>query len=211
MEEQERLKIFDEMLKEQVGMDKAQLKKFKKKLSEKGEKKPSRGVETWFRLASKNLYTRLTIIDTKSNILITANAIIISVVLGSVYPKVDQDPHLIYAVIGLIVTNILSITFAILATIPNSWKKQDKITNLASADLMTFEEFSGMEVSDYRRCVVNMLDDDGLLYSSMITDIHMLGVRLARKYKLIRISYLIFLYGVIISVLHFSICHYLHI
>ena len=57
----------------------------------------------------------------------------------------------------------------------------------------------------------NQLDDDGLLYSSMITDIHMLGVRLARKYKLIRISYLIFLYGVIISVLHFSICHYLHI
>ena len=57
---------------------------------------PERGIETWFRLASKNLYTRRQIVDTKSNILITVNAIIISVVLGSLYPRLSEDSHALF-------------------------------------------------------------------------------------------------------------------
>ena len=83
--EKKKQKIIDAALMQEMGIDKDALKKLKKKLV-KAESRPERGTETWFRLASKNLYTRLQIVDTKANILITANAIIISVVLGSLYP-----------------------------------------------------------------------------------------------------------------------------
>ena len=204
--EKKKNKIIDQSLMEELGVDKEQLKKLKKKLA-KVESRPERGVETWFRLASRNLYARLQIVDTKANILITANAIIISVVLGSLYPRLDDDPHLIYAVGGLILTNVFSIVFAILATIPKAWEKKMDTSKIDSVDLMTFEDFSGMELSDYRDSVMQTMEDGNMLYPSIITDIHTLGVKLARKYQLIRISYLIFLYGIVISIILFGLCH----
>jgi len=126
-------KKMDKALMKEMNVDKEALKKLKKKL-QKAEGKPDRGVETWFRLASKNLHTRLQIVDTKANILITANSIIISVVLGSLYPRLSEDWHLVYAVGGMIITNVISISFAILATLPQHQKKSRADQN---NDLMT--------------------------------------------------------------------------
>ena len=204
--EKKKNKIIDQSLMDEMGIDKEELKKLKKKLA-KVESRPERGIETWFRLASKNLYARLQIVDTKANILITANAIIISVVLGSLYPRLDDDPHLIFAIGGLILTNVSSIAFAILATIPKAWVKKSSITNLQSAHLMTFEDFSGMRLTDYQESVMQTIADGKTLYPSIITDIHELGVKLARKYRMIRTSYLIFLYGIILSIILFGACH----
>jgi len=204
--EKKKRKIIDDVLLEELGIDKNELKKLKKKLL-KAESRPERGIETWFRLASKNLYTRLQIVDTKANILITTNAIIISVVLGSLYPKLNEDPHMIFAVGGIVLTNILSISFAILATIPKAWAQKPNITYLEGAHIMTFEDFSGMQLKDFRESVMKTMEDGNTLYPSIITDIHGLGVKLARKYRLIRFSYLVFLYGIIISVFLFALCH----
>ena len=204
--EKKKQKLMDKALMEEMGVDKEGLKKLKKKLL-KAEGKPERGVETWYRLASKNLYARLQIVDTKANILITSNAIIISMVLGTLYTRLEDDPHLLWAVGGLIITNVLSITFAILATIPKSWSKNSHRSNLESADLMTFEDFSDMSLDDYRESVMKTMEDGKTLYPSIITDIHNLGVKLSKKYRLIRTSYLVFLYGIIISIILFGICH----
>jgi hypothetical protein len=127
--------------------------------------------------------------------------------LGSLYPRLDEDFHLIFAVGGILLTNVLSITFAILATIPKAWEKRDSNIDLQSADLMTFEDFSGMQLNNYSEIVMQTIADGNTLYPSIITDIHSLGVKLARKYRLIRISYLIFLYGIIISIIMFGACH----
>jgi len=203
-QEKKKNKIVDQYLLQELGVDVVELKKLKKKLV-KADGKPERGIETWFRLASKNLYSRLQIVDTKANILITANAIIISVVLGTLYSQLNEDPHMVFAVGGLIVTNVLSITFAILATIPQPFVEHKGEIN--ARDLMTFEGFANMPADEYRASVMNVLDQGNTLYPSIITDIHNLGVTLARKYKLIRIAYLIFMYGVIISVILFALCH----
>jgi len=204
--EKKKKKVIDQALMQEMGIDKDELKKLKKKLA-KAESRPDRGIETWFRLASKNLYTRLQIVDRKANILITANAIIISVVLGTLYTRLDDDPHLIFAIAGLLITNLSSITFSILATIPETWKKRKTIKSLECADLMTFEAFSDMALSDYRDSVVRTIEDEKTLYPSLITDIHGLGIKLSKKYKLIRISYLVFLYGIILSIIMFGFCH----
>ena len=199
-------KVVDQYLLQEMDIDMDQLKKLKKKLV-KAEGKPDRGIETWFRLASKNLYARLQIVDTKANILITANAIIISMVLGTLYTRLDEDAHLIFAVGGLVITNVLSIAFAIMATIPKPFNQHD--ASMDAEDLMTFEGFAQMNLEDYKSSVMTILEKGDTLYPSIITDIHNLGVTLSRKYYLIRTSYLIFLYGVIISVILFGLCHLL--
>jgi hypothetical protein len=62
-----------------------------------------------------------------------------------------------------------------------------------------------MSLPDYDWAMQEMLNDKQYLYSSMIKDNYFLGVVLARKYKLLRISYSIFMYGIIVSMLAFAI------
>lgn len=50
-----------------------------------------------------------------------------------------------------------------------------------------------------------MIKDSDFLYSSMTRDLYYLGVVLAKKYRLLRISYNVFMYGLIIAVLAFGI------
>ena len=158
-------------------------------------------------MTSKNLYSRLQIVDAKANILITSNAIIISLVLGTLYPKLADDPHLIFAIGGMIVTNVLSIAYAILATIPNRAKDALPKDQMKTVDLMTFDDFHNMSLNEYGDAVMQTLEKEDRLYPSIITDIYELGTTLARKYKLIRISYQVFLIGISFSVFMFGFCH----
>jgi hypothetical protein len=50
-----------------------------------------------------------------------------------------------------------------------------------------------------------MLADKDYLYSSLTKDIYYLGVVLGRKYKYLRWSYTIFMWGLIVAVIAFAI------
>ena len=201
-------KELDKALQKELNIDKDKLKSLKKKLA-KVEGFPERGIETWFRLTSKNLYTRRQIVDTKSSILITVNSIIISVVLGSLYTQLDDDPHLVFGIVPMIITNLISIAFAIFATRPALKKGQitkEKIKN-KSASLMTFDDFYKVTEEEYEWAVEEMMTDRKFLYSTIKKDVYYLGVDLSHRYKYIQIAYNVFLVGLIISVLLFGGCH----
>lgn len=204
--EKQKQKALEKALMSELKVDREELKKMKKKLL-KASGIPERGIETWFRLTSKNLYTRLQIVDTKANILITSNSIIISIVLGSLYARLDEDYHLVYAVAGLLITNVISIAFSILAAIPQASKKAEELEELEKIDLMSFDDFYHMDIKEYESHVMKVMEDGNRLYPSIIADIHDLGLILARKYKLIRISFFVFLYGIIFSIMLFGVCH----
>jgi hypothetical protein len=189
--------------KRQKALQKLIIKKLMK------ERYPERGIETWFRLASKNIYTRRQIVDTKSNILITINAIILSVVLGSLYPRLDDDPHLLWGVIPMVLANVISIAYAIVATRPKmatgKFTKQD-VESKTSA-LMTFDDFYKMPLEDYEHAIEELMQNGTFLYRTITRDIHRLGVDLSKRYRNIQIAYNVFLIGLIVSVLAFGLCH----
>ena len=62
-----------------------------------------------------------------------------------------------------------------------------------------------MQLEDYQRAMNQMMKDGEYLYNSMIKDIYFLGIVLAKKYKYLRISYTIFMWGLIIAVVAFAI------
>ena len=201
-------KKMDKALIADMGIDKEELKKLKKKLL-KAEGFPERGIETWFRLTSKNLYTRRAIVDTKSNILVTVNSIMMSVVLGSLYPRLDQDPHLIYAVGPLLLTNLISMGYAIFATRPKTDKGTYSKDDIDSQNLglMTFDDFHKMPEAEYEEAVSLLMEDREFLYRSIKKDIHRLGVDLSERYRRIKMSYDVFLVGLVISLTMFAACH----
>ena len=204
-EEEEQL---DKKVRKELNFDKNRYKKLKKKLA-KVEGYPDRGLETWFRLSSKNLYTRRQIVDTKSSILITVNSIIISVILGSLYTELDNDPHLIFGIVPMIITNLVSIAFAIFATRPEmkrSAYSKDKVID-KSATLMTFDDFYQIPLEEYEWAVQRMMEDRNFLYSTIKKDIYYLGLDLSHRYRYIRIAYNVFLWGLVLSLLFFGGCH----
>lgn len=204
-EEEEQL---DKKVRKELNFDKNRYKKLKKKLA-KIEGYPDRGLETWFRLSSKNLYTRRQIVDTKSSILITVNSIIISVILGSLYTELDNDPHLIFGIVPMIITNLVSIAFAIFATRPEmkrSAYSKDKVID-KSATLMTFDDFYQIPLEEYEWAVQRMMEDRNFLYSTIKKDIYYLGLDLSHRYRYIRIAYNVFLWGLVLSLLFFGGCH----
>jgi hypothetical protein len=194
-------KTEDKSLMEELNIDKTALKQLKKKL-EKVAPRSERGVETLFRLLSKNRYTLNTMINTKSNILISINAIILSLILGTVMNQLDTDPHLIYPVILILTTNLGSITYAIFATCPELVHGKSETKNL-----MFFVNCQHMEEDESVSNIINLLSKGDELYKTIAKDNSYLGTTIDLKFKLLRKSFTVFIIGIILSVIAFIGCH----
>ena len=194
-------KAKDAYLRTELNIDKEQLKALKKKLA-KVEPRAERGAETLFRLVSKNQYTLNTMIDRKSNILISINALILSIVIGTVLSQLDKDPHLIFPAVMILTTNLISIAYAIFATRPEL-KHGDRESN----NLMFYGNFHEMGEVDYINELTGLINQGDELYRTIAKDTFHLGKTINRKFKLLRKSFDIFLIGIILSVIGFIVCH----
>ncbi|NAS31927.1 hypothetical protein GTQ40_13150 [Flavobacteriaceae bacterium R38] len=194
-------KAKDKALMEEMQIDQEELKALKKKLS-KIAPRPERGVETLFRLVSKNQYTLNAMIDRKSNILISINALILSIIIGTVLNQLDKDPHLIYPAVMILITNLIAITYAVLATRPEL-----KHGSRESNNVMFYGNFQEMEESEYIEKLTGLMNEGDELYKTIAKDTFHLGKTIDRKFKLLRKSFNIFLVGIILSVIAFITCH----
>jgi len=196
---------------EKMGIDEERLKKMKKKL-EKAEGKPERGIETMFRVTSRNHVDFSSMADSKANILISVNSIIITIIIGVLIRKLDNNPNLIIPTFLLLTICLTSIVFAILATRPNVtsglFTKED-IEN-KKANLLFFGNFYKMKLADFEWGMKEMINDSEYLYGSMIRDIYFIGSVLGKKYRYLRIAYTIFMIGLVISSIAFMIASVLY-
>ncbi|WP_374465239.1 Pycsar system effector family protein [Chryseobacterium sp.] len=192
-------------------LEKEEEKKESKKDNSEGKKekeKSDRSVDTLFRVTLNN-HTRLSdIADSKANILLSVNAIIISVCLSVLVPKLDapKNSHLILPSFILLLSSVLTIIFAILSTKPNVTKTTFTPQDIANrkVNLLFFGNFQQMLFDDYNNAMKDLIKDRDYIYDSMVKDLYYLGKVLNRKYKLLSITYKIFMAGIIISVLSFG-------
>lgn len=191
-------------------MDGTPIIKDKKKKTK--SKKPDRGIDTLFRITLSN-HTRLSgIADSKANILLSVNAIIISIALSSLIPKLDSigNAHLVMPTFVMLMFSVVSIIFAILSTRPKVtsgvFTRQD--IEDRKVNLLFFGNFYRMPLKEYEWAVNEMMNDNEYLYNSLIKDLYFLGLVLEKKYRLLRITYNIFMIGIIISVIAFVFAFY---
>ena len=168
---------------------------------------PDRTIETMFRITSSNSQRLSEQADTKANILISVNAIITSVLLTVIVRRIDEYPRFIIPVIILLFVNLVTIIFSILATRPNIPKgiftqtdfKQNKV------NLLFFGNFFKMGFDDYYKSMLQVMGDRQSLYLNLLRNLYEQGVVLGRKYKMLKVAYNIFMYGLILSVIAFLI------
>ncbi|MBC7914166.1 MAG: HD domain-containing protein [Pyrinomonadaceae bacterium] len=174
---------------------------------EKRPERPDRGIETMFKISSNNHQALSQMADSKAHIMITVNSIIISVLLSVLFRSLDNEPHLAIPVAILLLVNVVTIVFSILATRPNipsgDFSKED--LNSKRVNLLFFGNYYKMKLDDFSEGMTQLMEDREFLYKSLIKNLHQQGLVLGYKYKLLRISYNVFMYGLVLSLIAFGI------
>ena len=201
------IKNIKEEKKEKSSLEKDKALLNKKKL-EKLES-PERGIETMFRITLNN-HTKLSqIADSKANILLSVNAIIISIALSTLIPKLDapRNAHLVIPSFVTIMFSVACIILAIMSTRPkvSSGTFTRKEIEEKKVNLLFFGNFYKMPMEEYIWAMKEMMKDRQYLYDTMIKDLYYLGVVLNRKYTLLRLTYTVFTIGIIASVVAFVV------
>lgn len=171
--------------------------------------RPERGIETMYRVTLRNHIKLSDIADTKANILLSVSAIMLSIALSTLFPKLDKadNYYLIYPTMLFLLVSVVTMVFSILATRPKvtsgTFTKKD--VEDRKVNLLFFGNFHKMPLEDFQAGMTELMGDRDYLYKSLMKDLYFLGVVLDKKYKLLRIAYNIFMIGIIASVVTFII------
>jgi predicted metal-dependent HD superfamily phosphohydrolase len=171
------------------------------------DERPEKGIETMFRITSGNNQKLSDMADGKAHILITVNSIILSAIISLVLKKLSEDNFLAIPSFILLTVSLLTMIFAIMVTrptIPKGVFRQEEIDN-KTVNLLFFGNFYKMSLEAYKAGMIRVMNDEEFLYGTLINDVYCQGAVLGKKYRLLRVAYSIFMFGLIIAVLAFII------
>ena len=171
-----------------------------------------RGMETLFRVTFNNQIHLIRIADNKANSIMTINAMVITVLIGlSGYGSITRENNfsslsILLPIILLLLTCLLSVIFALRATKPKIIKTKNKTdVKMPGSSLMFFGSIPERTLDEYLAEMDVLEHSKELIYHTMEIEIYNQSKVLNVKYKLLRIAFLIFMYGFILSVLAFGV------
>ncbi len=206
-------KLFDE----QLNKNRKAIKKMRKK-ERKIKQKAVKGTtisgsstaRMAFKTALRNHIDLTAIADNKANIMLSINAIIITITMPLLANNIRENEYLLIPTSILLLTCVLSIIFATLATRPiktSGVTDLDKIKEQHS-NLFFFGNFYRMTFPKYREGIDKVVSDQDVLEDSVIFDLYGLGKALGIKFNQLRICYGIFMVGMTITVIAFAVAFF---
>jgi hypothetical protein len=190
-----------ELAEEEGGKkDKKKKKKDKQKASEK-----SKGVETMFRTSYRTNMDLSALADAKANIMISINGLIVSILLASIAPGIDTNTWLKWPTVALLIGCLGSLIFAVLAARPRVQSQAVTLDQVrrGAANLLFFGNFAHLSRDEFLTGMNELMANNDALYDNMVMDIYGVGMVLQKKYRLLRISYTVFMVGLFVGVTSF--------
>lgn len=193
-------KTANTLIQKELNISDAELKKLKKSLSSvKG--RDERGIQTLFRTTSRNHYTLNQMMDRKANIMISINAILLSLIISRTIGQIDTFCIHNSPILIMLISSIASMIFAVMAITP--FQTQGTFTESEirekMGNLLYYGNFHNMNFRDFEWGMLEMLSDGDYLYSTMIRDLYFLGQTLHKKSNRIRFSLRLFILGLVVS------------
>lgn len=173
--------------------------------------KDSRSAQLIFKTSLRNQIDLTNIADNKANIMLSINAIIITISLPLLAANMRSNIYILIPASVLLTTCVVSIIFATLVTRPI---KMSGITQLdlikeGKTNLFFFGNFYKMDYESYVKGLKEVISRDEYIDQSIFKDLYNLGKSLGAKYTQLRTCYTIFMAGVIASVLSFAITYFM--
>ena len=167
-------------------------------------------METLFRVTFNNQIHLIRIADNKANSIITINTLVITVLIGlSGYGSITRENNfrslnILLPIILLLLTCLLSVIFALQATKPKMVKTKNKAdVKMPRSSLMFFGSIPERTLDEYLAEMDELAHSKDSIYHAMEIELYNQSKVLNLKYQLLRIAFLIFMYGFILSVLAF--------
>lgn len=205
--ELEKQKIHSRKDEEKLAVEKEKIA-FKKESAKVAE----RGIETMFRNTVRTHVEFSAMADSKANIMISINTLIIGIIVTTLLRKLVEYPYLTIPTFIMLAVCLTCIIFAVFVTRPSitsgTFTKLD--IEQKKTNLLFFGNFFNMPLGDFQWGMDQLMHDKDYLYGSMVKDFYFLGQVLGRKYKYLRICYNIFMYGLIIAVAAYTIAFILN-
>ena len=213
-------------------------KKVPKDKKRKSPGSANKAIETMFRNAYRAQLDLLALAATKANIMISLNGAIVSILMvasGFIYADANAKTAAILLPATLfLITSVVSIYFALSAASPSppphtrinnyfnkilkrnfnflSIRNDTTLSvsqfNKESSSLLIFEDFSKLSKIDYIDQMQGLMRNKDRVYNEMSAQLHHLGVMADRKYVMLRRSYSVFRWGVIITIVVFLLLQY---
>ena len=130
--------------------------------------------------------------DQKASLLFGIEALILTVTIRDILTI-----NLSYWAIVLAIAILISVIFALLAVMPSVHPPR---YDPKYPDWLFFSSFANMEQEEYMEKMWAICQDDELVYQAIMRDIYNLGrVLFFKKYRYLRLSYLVFLSGLMFA------------
>lgn len=170
------------------------------------KKKVSKGVETLFRTTLASHLRLSQMADTKANLMISVNTLIIPIIISAYVRSFEGSAKLLVPTLILLVVSLTTIVVALLATNPTirSGAREPVGADASNMDLLFFGDYTTLTAEEYRSRVQHLISDDELLYNSLIDNIYAQGRVLSRKYRLLKFAYRFFMVGFSIAVISYA-------
>ncbi|MCB0663202.1 MAG: hypothetical protein KDC24_10715, partial [Saprospiraceae bacterium] len=208
--------LYEPELAANILFQKNKVEKLQKKLgaedkvsvpSNSGSANAQRTIQTFFRANYRNHINLSSIADNKANIMISVNAILISVIISilSYRNLTEANPMILMPSIIFLVSGLTSLIFAVLSARPKVTSLNGKQTpsEEIKKNLVFFGNFVQLDLKQYQEGMDEIFKDDKLLIDNMTRDLYFLGKVLDKKYRFLSFSYNVFMAGFAVTVLTF--------
>ena len=172
-----------------------------KKVKKKKALGSSRGIETMFRTAYRTQLDLTSLAATKANIMISLNGLILSVLTLSGPFVLVAEPAFTVPIAVFLTTCLTSIIFAVLAAQPKCIRRKNTIKDFKKdeANILIFEEFSSLSITEHSKVMSGLMRNNKRIYKNMSRQLYKLGLDADRKFRLLKLSYMAFLFGLTVS------------
>ncbi len=139
--------------------------------------------------------------------MLSINALIITIAMPLLASNIQGNRYLLFPATILLLTCILSVIFATLATRPIKMLGSIDLEYLKKGDsnVFFFGNFYKMSLNQYREAVDTVINNEQIIEKSIVNDLYYLGRALGSKYSQLRTCYLIFMTGMTLTVIAFVI------
>ncbi len=164
---------------------------------------PRQQLDHLLRQTRMNLVSFSQMADTKAHILLSLSSVLLSISLTQLH-----DARFTATITGLDVFLLITIYFALLTVIGKVTLVKRRKHSVTDPDYspLFFGNYGDVTYNEYASHFAEIMNDSDATYEVMVKDIYFAGRYLLRtKYKYIRLAYLFFFAGLIVSVIIYFI------
>jgi hypothetical protein len=136
--------------------------------------------------------------DRKARIMLVVNSIFITLSVALISKTFTNIPHSWLFASVLMLSNVISLFFSVQSVKPEFNLAKDAETE---NNILHYKKCSELTLDEYRSQISTTLTDDTLKMDAFIKELYFYGKLLSIKYKLLKIAYYFFLWGIVLAIL----------